>query len=75
VGQGLTLALTGVAAGLVASLAVTRYMASLLLGVAPTDPVTFVAVSLLLTTVSSLASYVPARRATRADPVVALRYE
>jgi putative ABC transport system permease protein len=75
VGQGLTLALAGVAAGLVLSLATTRYMTSLLLGVAPTDPATFMAVSFLLTTLASLASYFPARRATKADPVVALRYE
>jgi putative ABC transport system permease protein len=75
VGQGLSLTLTGVAIGIVAALGVTRLMASLLYPVKPADPATFVVVSLILMGVASLASYVPARRATKVDPVEALRYE
>jgi predicted permease len=75
VGQGLRLALIGIGAGLAAALGLTRLMSSMLYGVRPTDIVTFAAVSLLLAGVAVLASYVPARRATRVDPIVALRYE
>jgi putative ABC transport system permease protein len=75
VGQGLALAAIGVAAGLAISLAATRYMSSLLVGVTPNDPLTFAAVSLLLAAVAALACYVPARRATRIDPMAALRQE
>lgn len=75
VGQGLKLAGIGVASGLAVSLIVTRYMSSLLVSVTSTDPVTFLTVSLILAAVAALASYIPARRATRVDPTVALRYE
>ncbi len=75
VGHGLALSLTGIAIGLVASFALTRLMRSLLFGVSATDPVTFVAISLLLTSIGLLASWIPARRAAKVDPLVALRYE
>jgi len=74
-GQGMTLAVVGAAAGLVGARLLSRLMSSLLYGVHPTDPLTFVTVSLLLIAVATLASYIPARRATKVDPIVALRYE
>ena len=75
IGQGLVLTVIGMTAGLAGAFALARVLASLLFGVRPTDPVTFVAVSLLLTTVAMFASYIPARRAMKVDPMVALRYE
>jgi putative ABC transport system permease protein len=73
--QGLRLILLGVAVGLLGSLAMTSVLAGMLYGVTPTDAPTFAAVSLLMTVVALLACYVPARRATRVDPMIALRYE
>jgi putative ABC transport system permease protein len=73
--KGVVLALVGVAVGLVASFAVTRLLSTLLFEVTTTDALTFVAVSVGLFVVTLLACYVPARRATRVDPLKALRYE
>jgi ABC-type antimicrobial peptide transport system permease subunit len=75
VGAGLRLALMGVMLGTTAALLLTRLMKGFLFQVAPTDPETFAAVALFLVFVAFLASYIPARRAMRVDPVVALRYE
>jgi len=73
--QGLVLALAGVAIGAAAAFALTRWMESLIFGVSPTDPTTFSAVSALLVAIALLASYVPARRAVRVDPMQSLRVE
>jgi putative ABC transport system permease protein len=74
-GFGVSLASVGLAVGLAAALAATRLLSSLLYGVRPTDAITFAAVSLILLVVALIASYLPARRAMRVDPMVALRYE
>jgi putative ABC transport system permease protein len=73
--QGLALAVAGAALGLVGALIVSHLMAGLLFGVSPNDPLTFVGVTLVLTGVALAASYIPAMRAMRVDPLVALRYE
>jgi putative ABC transport system permease protein len=75
VGQGLKLALLGTAIGIAGALAFTRLIQGLLFQVSPTDPLTFISVTALLTIVALAASYLPARRAMRVDPMVALRYE
>ena len=73
--EGLALALAGAAVGFVCALVVSHLMAGLLYGVRPTDPLTFAGVAFLLIGVALLACYLPARRATRVDPLVALRHE
>jgi predicted permease len=73
--QGAKVALTGIALGLMAALALTRLMAGLPFGVSPTDPTAFASVAILLTVVAFVACYIPARRAMRVDPIIALRHE
>ena len=74
-GDGARMTLIGIGIGVGVALILTRSMASMLYGVAPSDPLTFAIVALFLSGVALLACYIPARRASRVDPVVALRYE
>jgi len=75
VSQGVKFASIGVSVGLAGAFALSRFLTSLLYGVCPNDPVTYTIVALLLVAAALLASYIPSRRATKVDPMVALRYE
>ena len=74
-GRGMLLALAGIIIGLAGAFALTRFLSTLLFGIGPTDPITFGAVSLLLGAIAFLACLIPARRAAKVHPMVALRYE
>jgi putative ABC transport system permease protein len=73
--DGMKLALLGTGVGIVAALLLTRLMSGLLFNISSADPATYLAITLLLTAVALLACYLPARRATKVDPMIALRYE
>jgi putative ABC transport system permease protein len=73
--QGMMLVIVGIAMGLIGAFLLTRVLSSLLLGIGTTDPITFFGVAILLSVVALLACWIPARRATKVDPLVALRYE
>ncbi|HEY7161514.1 MAG TPA: FtsX-like permease family protein, partial [Acidobacteriota bacterium] len=73
--HGITLAIAGIFIGIVASLAITRLMSDLLYGVSPTDPATFIAIPVVLMLVAFVSCFLPARSATKVDPIVALKYE
>ena len=75
VGRGMKLTVIGVLIGIAGAAALTRLMHSLLFNTSTTDPITFILISVLLSVAAFLACYIPARRATRVDPMVALRYE
>ena len=74
-GQGAAVALSGIAIGIAVTLSLTRLMSNLLFGITPSDPPTIAAVAILLLLFALLSSYLPARRATRVDPLIALRYQ
>jgi putative ABC transport system permease protein len=74
-GEGMRITLIGVAIGLAAAFGLTRLITTLIYGVGATDPITFGAVAILLSAIALFACYIPARRAMRVDPIVALRYE
>ncbi len=73
--RGVTLAAIGIAVGLVGAFAGARYLQSMLFGIEPRDPATFIAVAAMFAVVTTAAAYLPARRATRVDPIVALRVD
>jgi putative ABC transport system permease protein len=75
IGHGMKLTLIGIGLGATSALALTRFLTSLLIGVSPTDPLTFMTLAALFSLVALLACYIPARRATNVDPMIALRCE